>query len=374
MFKLGFWLLRLLLVLLAVAAALVWWQRGQLAVLALTRTDPLPEVEALVARQRYAEAAELLDFFLQYDYVRTRPEAQQLHEAIETRRSSLSYQAGKIAEGVLHGRSDENIGQIAGIASDFLVIGDLRDLGIQAWRYARDEETDPVLIALSSLGLAASAAQLGSAWGSAATAGAGAPALAASTSAKSTITTLKTLRHLGRLPAWLSETLVQSARQLRRQRNTDGLAPLQAIFADVATLQATPSGLRLLAATRDATDLRSAARFAKIHGRHSGTLQRIGGTALVGNVQLSERLGRDAVELAATYGQRGLRVLGQTGALRFAKYSARAAKIGWKGDIWRLLAGWLARLPGALLLALMAAGLLALWPRRRMRRVRAPVR
>ncbi|MEJ2387545.1 MAG: hypothetical protein P8Y27_09675 [Chromatiaceae bacterium] len=52
--------LKLLLLLVGAVAAGVLWQQDRLAVLALSRVDPLPETKALVARQRYAEAADYL--------------------------------------------------------------------------------------------------------------------------------------------------------------------------------------------------------------------------------------------------------------------------------------------------------------------------
>ena len=160
-------MLRLLAVLISLAllGAPLWLTQGpvheQLAVLALTRTDPLPRTRELVAQERYAEAAQYLDYFMAYGYVRGDPAAQHLAREIAARRESLAYQAGKAAEGVWSGQSDEAVGQAAGVISDFLVIGDLRDLARQGWLYAQGEETDPVLIALASLGVAATAVQAG---------------------------------------------------------------------------------------------------------------------------------------------------------------------------------------------------------------------
>ena len=146
-------MLRLLAVLISLAllGAPLWLTQGpvheQLAVLALTRTDPLPRTRELVAQERYAEAAQYLDYFMAYGYVRGDPAAQHLAREIAARRESLAYQAGKAAEGVWSGQSDEAVGQAAGVISDFLVIGDLRDLARQGWLYAQGEETAPVLIA-----------------------------------------------------------------------------------------------------------------------------------------------------------------------------------------------------------------------------------
>ncbi|PAT43187.1 hypothetical protein [Vandammella animalimorsus] len=369
MLRLPLLLLRLLCLALALAAALAWWQRGQLALLATARIDPLPQVQQLMAEQRWADAAQYLDFFMAYDYVRAQPQAQQLQQQIAQQRSSWLYQLGKLGEGVWQGHSDEDIGQIAGIASDFLVIGDLRDLGIQGWRMAHDEATDPVLIALSTLGVAASAAQVGSALASGATAGATAPITAGATSAKASIATLKTLRRLGRLPDWLGQSAIASARQFKRQRSLHSLQPMQAILQDVHTLAGIPGGPRLLALSEDAAALARSARFAKVQGPHTAALLQLSqgqAGALAQHMRLTERHGASALRLAATYGQRGLQVLERSGAARFAKFHARAAKVAYKGDAMRLLLRWLVDLPAWALAACIALGLLALpWHRRR---------
>lgn len=359
----GWGALRLLLMVLGVLAALVWWQQQQLAVLALSRIDPLPEVGQLMQQQRYAEAAQYLDFFLQYDYVQNNPDALALQQQIAEQRSGWLYQAGKLADGVLFGQSDEEIGQVAGIASDFFVIGDVRDLTIQGWRWMHDEKTDPVLIALSGLGVAATAVQVGSAVVSGSTAGASAPVTAPvaglATSAKGSIATLKLMRRTGHLPNWLGDALVDGARQMRRQGNLQGLGGLQILLDDVWTLSRVPGGARLLAGTADAADLARVARLARKHGEHTATLHRVGGSALLEGASTFERMPAATVQMAATYGQRGLRTLERTGAARFVKYTARASKVVYKGDWWRLLARWLGQLPVWALAALVLAGVLA---------------
>lgn len=355
-------LFKLLITLLALAAALALWQRGQLQVLALQRIDPLPEARALAAQHRYAEAAEYLGFFMEHDYVGRNPEAQALWREIGRQRGSWRYQIEKAAEGVLLGSSDETAGQVASVISDFLVVGDVRDLAIQVWRYSRDKETDAVLAALATLGIAASGAQLLSGAGTAATAGAASPALAGSTSAKQGIATLKTLRKLGQLPDWLGDELIRAAKAAARTGKLDSAGTL---LQSVKTLGKTPGGLRLLRHSGDAASLQRMARFADAFAPHGATLYRIGGDAALRAGGQARRLGKSSIVLAATYGRRGLRVLDDLGAPRFVKYAARAAKIGWKGDFPRLLSRWLLTLPQWLLAALAMPGLLVWLPRKR---------
>ena len=108
--------------------------------------------------------------------------------------------------------------------------------------------------------------------------------------------------------------------------------------------------------------------LARAHGARAAVLQDITGAPLAESLALTERMGPAAVQRAATYGRQGLRALNEMGAARFAKYSARAAKVAYKGQALRLAARWLATLPAWLPSLAGAAALLLCWltrPRRR---------
>ena len=122
---------KLLITALGCVAVYVLFAEQELQLAALSRVQPLPQARALVDEERYAEAADYLRFFMQYDYVRENPEAVTLFESTNAKRTGWLYQASKLVEGVLEGTSDETVGQAAGIATDFLVIGDIRDLTAQ---------------------------------------------------------------------------------------------------------------------------------------------------------------------------------------------------------------------------------------------------
>ncbi|XGA81786.1 hypothetical protein OR573_04035 [Halomonas sp. CH40] len=81
------------------------------------------------------------------------------------------------------------------------VIGDVRDLANQGVNLTQGEEVDEMMVALASLGVLATGAQVVSGLGAAASGGAAAPAVAGTTVAKSSLITLKTARRLGQLPA-----------------------------------------------------------------------------------------------------------------------------------------------------------------------------
>ena len=359
---------KLTLLFIAVIAIGVLWQRSQLAALALTRIDPVPETRELIAQERYAEAADYLAFFMDYPYVQTNPEAQALQREIEGVRDSLGYQAAKLRDGLLSGTSDETIGQVAGVATDLFVIGDLRDLAKQGINWAQGEETDEVIAALAAIGVAASAAQLASTAATVGTAGAAAPSVAATTAVKGGTVVLKAARKLGKLPPWLGKTLVKAA---KTAKDTGKLDSVTELFGNVYALAKTRDGLKLLSHTQDAASLKRMAGFAETFGQQSATLYRIGGETVLKTARRAGELGQDTIKLAATHGQQGLRLLDQIGAVKFVKYSARASKIAYKGDLIRLIARLLTRIPTWMLYALAGLGIGVWVPWRRPRRDKA---
>jgi len=357
--------IKIFLLILACVSAGVIWQQAQLSVLALSHINPVPEVEALVAEERYAEAADYLDFFLNYDYVRDDPKAKALHAEIEKVRNSFSYQASKLGEGLLAGTSDEGIGKKAGVITDFFVIGDIRDLTAQGANWVQSEDVDEVVAALAAIGVVATAAQVASAAATVATAGAAAPAAVGSTAIKGGVTILKSARKLGKLPPWLGKTLVKSAKTVKTTKKLDSVTDL---FSDVYSLARTRGGLNLLTKTSDAASLRRMAAAAETFGDSTATLYRIGGQAFLKTAGRAGQFGTDSIKLASTYGAKGLRALDKVGPTRFIKYSARASKIAYKGDLFDLVARFLAMLPMWILYLLCSLGIVVWIPWRWLRR------
>nr|WP_207148689.1 hypothetical protein [Lamprobacter modestohalophilus] len=347
-----------MLVLACVSAGVIW-QQAQLSVLAISRINPVPEVEVLVSEERYAEAADYLEFFLNYDYVRNDPAAQALYSEIEEIRNSISYQASKLGEGLIAGTSDEGIGKAAGVITDFFVIGDIRDLTAQGVNWVKGEDVDEVVAALAAIGVVATAAQVASAAATVGSAGAAAPAAAGSTAVKGGVTILKSAKKLGKLPPWLGKTLVNSAKTVKKTKSLDSVADL---FSDVYRLARTPGGLNLLSKTTDAASLRRMAKAAEAFGDSTATLYRIGGKTFVTAASRAGQLGTDSIKLASTYGAKGLRTLDKIGPTRFIKYSARASKIAYKGDFFDLMARFLAMVPKWILYLLCSLGVIVWVP------------
>lgn len=329
-----------LLVLAAVSVG-VLWQQTQLSVLALTRIDPMPKIREMMADERYAEATDYLDFFMDYEYVNQNSEAQSLYAEISDKRESWCYQLNKLREGLLSGTSDETIGQVAGVVTDFLVIGDIRDLVKQGVNLAQGEEVDEVIVALATLGVVATTAQVASGAGTVSTVGAAAPAVAGTTVAKSGLIALKTAKKLGSLPPWLGKTIIKAAKTAKQSKS---LGTLTDLLGDINTLARTRGGFKLMSQAKDVADLRHIARFADTFGSQAATIYRIGGKVAVDVAQRAGKLGKETIKLAATFGQGGLRLLNKVGALKFTKIMSRSMKMAYKGDLLKLLAKLLLKL------------------------------
>jgi hypothetical protein len=261
MFKLP---LKLALLLLAAISAGVLWQQGQLAVLALSRIDPVPETREMVAAGHYAEAARYLDFFMEYDYVSQDPAAQALHGQIEQERGRVVYQAGKLKEGLLDGTSDETIGQAVGVASDLFVIGDLRDLTKQAIHWGQGAEVDEVVTALAGIGVAATTAQVVSAMATVGSGGAAAPAVGATTTVKGGVIMLKAAKKLGKFPPWLDKAVRDGAAAVKRTGKLDAVSDL---FGNVYSLAKTRGGFYLLGQTLILIPATGGRGFSRSRGR-----------------------------------------------------------------------------------------------------------
>ncbi|MCT7656345.1 hypothetical protein MBH78_20365 [Oceanimonas sp. NS1] len=115
------------------------------------------------------------------------------------------YRFEKLSEGLVLGTSDETIGMAAAVATDFLVIGDIRILPIRAFTLARGRRRRRSTGGTIYPGAGGYHGPVGSGAGTLATAGAAAPATAGATVAKSGIVALKTARRLGSLPPWLGK-------------------------------------------------------------------------------------------------------------------------------------------------------------------------
>ena len=328
------WSIRLiaLLVLLTSSAVLYdrWQTRERLGTLPLI--DPLPHAEALIAQKRFAEAEAYLGYFVEHNSSAVSPQAREILDAIHLKRASWGYRAKALFDGAWTGESDEVEGMIGAGVADVFVVGDIRDAVIEGKHWFDGEEVDEVVVALSTLGIAATAATIGTAGGAA--------------GVKGSISLLKQMRKGKLLPSWLVKALVRLPRATDIKRQSNALIePIAALYRH-SGLVATRTFLRT---SKSLDELKQMRFFAKTFTRNSAVLLRIDPAAL----RLAKHFPPQTITRASLYGKPGFRQLA-----RRLKYTARVTKI-----ISKQWQGWLRVVPLWLVIGVWGASLWFVLPR-----------
>jgi len=289
---------------------------------ALARIDPLPHAQSLMKEEKYAEASEYLSYFMAYEYVASNPKAVAIYNEIKEKRDSYLYTLGKIAEGTMYGQSDEFSGQASAVVTDFLIIGDVRDLVIEGANWWQDEEVDEFTVALSTIGVAATA---------------GALVTAGSTAvAKPVLSFFKMANKLGQIPKWLRKYLIESAKVVKETKKLDHVTDLfDAVHASYKA-GGTRSTLTLL---NKADDIKSFKKFAQLNakfGDKTAVLLDIAGDTGFKTINKLDNVPKQVVLEASTFGKKGIEKLDEVGTQRFqeflniTKIAARTTKVVYK--------------------------------------------
>jgi hypothetical protein len=315
----------------------------------------MPHTKTLIQEEKYADAAEYLGYFMQFDYVKQMPEAKVLLDDIEAKRASLSYKSSKIAEGISTGTSDELSGQISAIGSDFFLIGDLRDLAIEGKHYYDDEKVDKVLVSLSTIGLVASAGSLFTFGGGSA--------------AKSAVSALKMGHKSNLIPPWLSLYLVKEATAIRKTKNLSTVKPLFKSLNALRKEVGLKDALRLLSRTDNMKELQGMTKLSQCYGKESMPLLDLSNKKLLTHADTFKQYDKQTVKTASTYGENGFTQLEKNGKKHFLQTTRRLksyAKVGYKGEIWKVLLSLMKYLNDAILISIMGIASLLLVPFRKL--------
>ena len=338
--------LSLIILLLITLSLLLLQERKVFDMETLVRIDPLPHTKALIKENKYLEAEEYLSYFMEYPYVQNNPESQPLLQKIKEKRASYEYKSKKLIEGLLKGKSDEDIGKVSAIASDFLLIGDIRDLSIQGSHYYNDEKVDKVMVALSSLGLIATVSTIY-------TLGATAPL-------KTSVSVLKYAKNANKLPLWLNKQLITDAKIAKKTRSLEKikglLEPIHKLYDKVGLAQT----LNLLKKTKNLKELKMLMNFSSRFGKKSQILlQTTNGKALK-YIKIIPNAKNKNILYASTYGENGLKGMSKMGEAKFMRrvgFKANLVKTGYKGNFNSLFDYLLKHLPSWLLFSTAFLGL-----------------
>ena len=326
------------ILLLLIASLLILEERKTFDVSTLVQIDPIPHTKVLIKQKKYLEAKEYLSYFIKYDYVKQNPDSSALLQAIQIKRNSFSYRKDKFMEGILKGASDEDIGRASAIASDFLVIGDLRDLSIESMHYANDEEVDKLMLSLSSLGLLATVSTVYS--------------LGAAAPIKGSISLLKYGRRMNKIPLWLQTKLIKQIELAKKTKSLINiqnlLAPIEKLYIKVGLSQT----LNLLSKSRNLKELNLFGKFTSRFGKKSQVLLKSSDNTALMYMQKMPNVSQKKFLYASTYGEQGLKGLHKLGATKFMQrvgFTSNLAKTTYKGNLNSLFNALLKNIPNNLL-------------------------
>ena len=337
----------LIVLLLTLTSLFILNERQTFDVRTLVQIDPLPHTKELMEKQKYAQAEEYLSYYIEYDYVKNNPHATELLEKIQHKRASDEYQTSKILEGILKGKSDEPIGQTSAFASDFLVIGDIRDLYIEGMHYINNEKVDRLMVALSSLGLISTAGMISS--------------KGATVPVKDSVLLLKYARRTKKIPQWLQRKLIH---QIELAKETKSLKKIQELLTPVHGLYRTiglNQTLNLLSKSRNLKELTLLSKFATRFGSKTQVLLKTTHNTALKSIDKMPNVSTKDFLYASTYGERGLKALEKLGAHKFMQrvgFHSHLAKTTYKGNFNALFNALLKNIPNMVLYAMSLFGLL----------------
>jgi hypothetical protein len=273
---------------------LVWWERSELKM-----SD---EIALAIAEDRLDDAATLIQMNSDYSF----PHSNSWDKEI-ARKSTFFYAAKTVpvqaAKGVFLGDMDSPTSLAATIASDLFVVGDIRDLGVQAYRVSRGEELDRLVAALATIGVVSSAVIY--ATGGAATPAAAGVSIAKIIAKKSAKNSAKAGKEVKRFRGFLesktrevvdfdlisvelkgielSPAGVQAfSTKFRSNIHFDKASQF---FSDVGTIKANSGGIRnsieLLGRVADDDSLKAVKRATKAFGEKTVLMVRLGGPKVV---------------------------------------------------------------------------------------------
>ena len=312
----------------------------------LVQINPIPHTKELIQKEKYVEAEEYLSFFMEQAYVKNNPESGRLLKIIQTKRDSYSYQTEKFFEGIVNGGSDEDIGKVSAIASDFLVIGDVRDLSIEGIHYANDQKVDKFIVALSSLGILATATTVYS--------------LGATAPVKTSLSLLKYGKKVNKIPSWLQQEVIRYAKIAKETNSLDKLNSLVEPVSKMYNKVGLNQTLNLVKSSKNLKELKALAKFSSRFKQNSHVLLGIthNKALLYANAML--KVSKKSFMLASTYGENGLKGLHRLGESKFLKrvgFYAHLTKTTYKGNFNSLINWLLKNIPNYLLFGTLFLGL-----------------
>jgi hypothetical protein len=111
----------------------------------LQLVKPCKHAQDLIEQSKYAEAEAYLNLYLDLPSIQNKDQLGSLLSSVQEERCKASYKLKEVGKGFIFGASDEAYGQLAALASELLLVGDVRDLGRKGGKFLKKEATDSLL-------------------------------------------------------------------------------------------------------------------------------------------------------------------------------------------------------------------------------------
>jgi hypothetical protein len=354
LFKLVGYLVVLGLFVLSVA---VIAQRHELSLLreakALVRVDPLQKAEQLYKAGEICDALEHLEYFMEFDYVKENQEVKKFYDKIKAERDSWLFRTKQVGTGIWKGKGACPEAIYSATASDLVGIGSVRTLaewGLDKYHGNETDDFAAILAAVDAAAIGIAASGIGVTIG---TGGLGTPAGAAAVAAaapvKTTVTSIRIIHKLGKLPASLRKALVRVFQETIKLKS---LGPMKVVTRSLNRIKDVP-GLKakdfftVISHTKDLKDLERMSHITATFGNHTGKFLKLGKEK---SLQIYDKFHGDphlvpGLNHAVQYGDKGTNVLMKLGPQKFLKIvapnqvamTARTLRSAWEGHLTAVL-------------------------------------
>ena len=301
----------------------------------------VPEVKKLIYLNRFGEAEELCRDIILQDLPGAE-EAKVLHKLCKNESKSASRRIGLVLNGFIKGSANSLEEAGGALVSDLIIYGDIRDLLMQGYFKITGQETDPLIVLLSTAGLATSLLQTAD-WVPAA---------------------MKILVKTGAVTAHFRRTMTRMLRTVLK--NGKAGKPVIECFDDLAGLIKRNSFPRTARFMKYINTPKELAFYRKLTAKSSSmpylilTAGKKNGAYVIAKFGNS-RVGNKLLEAAARRGPAGVAWLSRYKVVRTAKWSARIAKAIHTGHAGRFFYHTLRTFPASKWIFLPAALMLLIY-------------
>jgi hypothetical protein len=210
-----------------------------------------------------------------------------------------------------------------------------------------DKKVDNVIVALSSLGLLATASTFYT--------------LGATSPIKTSVSVLKYGKKVNKLPSWLSEQLIIQSKLSNKTKSLDNLKdllqPIYKLYDKVGLTQT----LNLLKSTKSLKELKKFVALSSRFGQKSNILLKVTKGKAFNYVKSMPNVKSKNILYASTYGENGLKGLKKMGESKFIKrvgFGSNLTKTTYKGNLNSLFNYLLKNIPNSLLYTISLLSLL----------------